>query len=45
MYHPQFILIDEGNYHSLFDFGNPEDTKILLEGKGRVSNLKNINIS
>ena len=29
----------------MFDFGDPNDTKIFMEGKGKVQNLKNINIT
>ena len=29
----------------MFEFGDPNDTKIFMEGKGRLQNLKNVNIS
>ena len=29
----------------MFDYGDPNDTKIFMEAKGKLQNLKNLNIS
>ena len=35
-FHPSFILIDEGAYGALFDWGDISDTLMFLEGKGKL---------
>ena len=41
-FHPSFIVIDEGAYQALFEYGDIGDTKLFFEGKGKALQFKGI---